>query len=125
MIDDRTEHYSLQQPHASNTLAEDVVRLRSALTGADSALYTLEQQTGEVGYVASGLSATLTFLPNGLLSNINETLSDGQVRVTSCGYDNLDQLTSLRVDLGLVRRTTTYIYTDSVLTSWTTVETPL
>lgn len=126
MIDDRTEHYDLPQPSASNTLAEDVGRLRSALVGVDSALYAVERQTGEAGYVASGLSAALAFLPNGLLSSISETLSDGRVRVTSCGYDINNQLTSLRVDLGSTRRTTTYTYnTSGVLTAWATTETPL
>ena len=52
MIDDRTTHYDLPQPSASNTLAEDVARLRTALSGADSALHAIELQTGEAGYVA-------------------------------------------------------------------------
>lgn len=126
MIDDRTEHYDLPQPSASNTLAEDVGRLRTALADVDSALYAVELQTGEAGYVASGLSAALLFRPNGLLSSITEYLSDGRTRVTSCGYDTENQLISLRVDLGSTRRLTTYTYnTSGVLTDWTTTETPL
>lgn len=42
-INDLTEHYSLALPNQSNTLKDDVARLRSALTGVDSALHAQAQ----------------------------------------------------------------------------------
>jgi hypothetical protein len=42
MIDDRTANLSLALPHESNELSEDVLRLRSAISAVDSALFALQ-----------------------------------------------------------------------------------
>lgn len=126
MIDDRTDHYDLPLPAASNTLNEDVGRLRSALSGLDAAVFVIDQQTNESSYSASGMSASLTFQSSGALASMSEILSNGDVRVTSFGYDLEGVLTSVRVDLGATRRTTTYTYHASgLLTGWETTEVAL
>lgn len=51
MIDDRTVNYDLQLPHVDNALQTDVERLRSALTGADTALKGLQDsKQGNLGF---------------------------------------------------------------------------
>lgn len=53
MIDDRTLNLNLAKPNKDNTLEEDVERLRSALDGADSAIFArqLTSQKGQAnGY---------------------------------------------------------------------------
>jgi hypothetical protein len=55
MIDDRTINLNLPKPNANNTLEEDVVRLRDALDGADTAIAArqLTSQKGQANGYAS------------------------------------------------------------------------
>lgn len=47
MPDDTTAHLNLALPHPDNLLSQDVVRLRSALTGVDAAFATQDAEVAQ------------------------------------------------------------------------------
>ena len=56
MFDDKTANFAIPLPHQQNTLAEDVHRLRAALTAIDASLQSLEARLQRRG-AANGLAS--------------------------------------------------------------------
>jgi hypothetical protein len=82
MIDDRTPNHDWPLPHADNALSDDVARLRTALTGADSAIGslqgTVDGQIGTLQTTVDGQISALQGTVNDQLSALDTTV-DGQI----------------------------------------------
>lgn len=105
-IDDRTANLSLALPNASNTLLDDVARLRSALTSIDSILFgkaTPADITAAISVLTAGAPAALDTL-NELAAAINDDASYAATITTALG-NKLDKTTiATAVVLGLIKQ---------------------
>lgn len=68
MIDQKTVNLQFPLPHPNNTLQEDVLRLRTALTNIDGLIWLLNQGSVTVDlpfFTANGTAAPIRMTTNG------------------------------------------------------------
>lgn len=140
MIDNRTTHFNFPLPYPTNALNEDVLRLRSALSGIDDMFNWASQLLAsddpvlgkmqalvdaakavdaQLAWIEPEAAATLTYNGSGQVTMITETLGGGQPRVTAYAYNVDGQVQTETVTIGAVSYVTTYTYTGGLLTGAT------
>lgn len=125
MIDDRTAHFSFALPHPTNSLDQDVLRLREAISGADGMFNWCQVRIGELAHVVRTKVASITYDGAGRVASLVETLIDLATRTTIYAYDGNGLVTTETVVQDGWQRVTTYSYSAGRLAGWTTVETPV
>lgn len=122
MINNTTTHYQFPLPNIANTLAEDVERLEDALIAVDTEIDVVGAQIGESAYLMPAITSVTRYFAGGNVQDIVDTLNDDRTRTTSFTYD-LDRVATETVDIGNVRRVTTYAYDGAGrVVGWDTVE---
>lgn len=100
MIDDRTAHLNLPLPNQGNDLADDVARLRIALTSVDGAINAIQTLLSsndinldtlqEVVNLLKADGATLVSLVDSIQAHASNTSNPHQVTKTQVGLGNVD-----------------------------------
>lgn len=126
MINDRTARYDLPLPHAANRLEEDVIRLRTALQGADGLIYThqrdLASQLDRQSHWAD--SVAMTYDEAGRVTVLTETFG-AATQVTTFSYNGAGLVTQAVLVANGITRTESYTYDGGgFVTAMTATEVP-
>lgn len=113
MIEDITTRYGLTLPHHANNLNEDVMRLRSAITGVDGLIYTANANRERLASQVDAQThwadtVAVTYDVAGRIATITEGYGAVQYVIT-LGYTG-DLVTSVVTVGGGVTRTETLSY---------------
>lgn len=126
MIESSTARYAFQLPHPANNLSDDVMRLRSALSGIDGIIYTHQSTLAARLAVQSHWANTTAFTYDGSNRVATVTETYGLVTyVTTITYTG-DLVTRVQMDGNGLRRTEDLTYDgNGLLTGVAATEAPL